>query len=178
MYKLSKKVLWSLICIAAVVCVSVSILKYLFPPSYRDTLDKYCTKYDVDIHLALALAKAESNFDKDAVSHADAKGVMQLTDDTFNFCIENAGIENGNIFDPDVNIHAGVWYLSYLLNKYDGNIKNSLAAYNAGTGNVDKWLKDSRYSSDGETLKDIPFAETKRYTIKITRYKKIYSILY
>ena len=178
MYKFFKKVLWSLICITIILSLSVSVLKYLFPPSYYATLDKYCSKYGVDTYLALALAKAESNFDKEAVSRAGAKGIMQLTDDTFDFCTKNAKLENDDIFDPDTNIHAGVWYLSYLLKKYDGNTQNSLAAYNAGTGTVDKWLKDDSYSENGETLSDIPYAETKRYTKKITQYRKIYNILY
>ncbi len=178
MHKLFKKILWALICIAVIVCVSFSMLRYLFPLSHYDTINKYCSKYGVDTQLVLALAKAESNFNEDAISHAGAKGIMQVTDETFLFCIENTDIESKNIFSPDANIHAGVWYLSHLIKKYDGNTQNALAAYNAGMGNVDKWLKDTRYSSDGKTLKEIPFSETVRYTEKINRYKIIYSILY
>lgn len=167
-----------IICIALIICISFSALRKLFPVPYQNTIDKYCKKYSVDKWLVPALIKAESNFNEDAVSHAGAKGIMQVTDETFAFCMENTDIKNPDIFSPDANIHAGVWYLAYLIKKYDGNTQNALAAYNAGMGNVDKWLKDIRYSSDGKTLKKIPFSETVRYTEKINRYKIIYSILY
>lgn len=168
----------AIICIALIICISFSVLRKLFPTPYWDTINTYCKKYSVDKWLVTALIKAESNFNEDAVSHAGAKGIMQVTDETFAFCMENTDIKNPDIFIPDANIHAGVWYLSHLIKKYDGNTQNALAAYNAGMGNVDKWLKDTRYSSDGKTLKKIPFSETVRYTEKINRYKIIYSILY
>ncbi len=168
----------AIICIALIICISFLALRKLFPAPYQDTINKYCKKYCVDKWIVTALIKAESNFNEDAVSHAGAKGIMQVTDETFSFCRENTKIESNDIFSPEANIHAGVWYLSYLTEKYDGNTRNALAAYNAGMGNVDKWLKDARYSSDGKTLQEIPFSETVRYTEKINRYKIIYRILY
>ncbi len=168
----------AIICIALIICISFSVLRKLFPIPHWNTINTYCDKYSVDKWLVTALIKAESNFNEDAVSHAGAKGIMQVTDETFSFCRENTDIKSPDIFSLDSNIHAGVWYLSYLIKKYDGNTQNALAAYNAGMGNVDKWLKDTRYSSDGKTLKEIPFSETVRYTEKINRYKIIYSILY
>lgn len=172
------KLFYAIICIVFIICISFSALRRLFPTSYQDTVDKYCEKYGVDKWLVTALIKAESNFNEGAISHAGAKGIMQVTDETFSFCRENTDIKSPDIFNLDANIHAGVWYLSYLIKKYDGNTQNALASYNAGMGNVDKWLKDIRYSSDGKTLKEIPFSETVRYTEKINRYKIIYSILY
>lgn len=172
------RLLSAIICIALIICISFSVLRKLFPTPYWDTINTYCKKYSVDKWLVTALIKAESNFNEDAVSHAGAKGIMQVTDETFLFCMENTDIESNNIFSPVANIHAGVWYLSHLIKKYDGNTQNALAAYNAGMGNVDKWLKDTRYSSDGNTLQNVPFEETKRYIEKIDRYETIYSILY
>ena len=168
----------SIICIALIICISFFALRKLFPAPYQNTVDKYCKKYSVDKWLVSALIKAESNFNENAVSQAGAKGIMQVTDETFLFCSENTDIKSADIFSPDANIHAGVWYLSYLIKKYDGNTRNALAAYNAGMGNVDKWLKDTRYSSDGNTLQNVPFEETKRYIEKIDRYETIYGILY
>lgn len=149
----------------------------LFPVKYPGAIQKYCDKYDVDMHLVLSLIKAESNFNEDAVSHANASGLMQLTKETFAFFEESTKVD-GDIKNPDDNIHAGIWYLSYLLGRYDGNIKNTLAAYNAGLSNVDSWLKDHRFSDDGKTLKEIPFGETARYNEKINRYNIIYRMLY
>lgn len=178
MYNKSRTILSAIIYILLVILVSVWILRFLFPRPYADIISKYCNQYGVNENLVSALVKAESNFKEDAVSHADAKGVMQITDETFIFCRENAKIGNSDIFDIDTNIHAGVWYLSFLAEKYKGNTVNILAAYNAGMGNVDKWLGDKKYSYDGESINDIPFEETKRYVDKINRYEKIYNILY
>ena len=178
MYNKPQKILSAIICIILVVLISVWTSRCLFPHPYADIIAKYCNQYDVDENLVFALIKAESNFKQDAVSHAEAKGIMQITDETFIFCMENTKLKNENIFDIDTNIHAGVWYLSFLSEKYKGNMANALAAYNAGMGNVDRWLCDERYSYDGENLKNIPFAETKQYIEKIKRYKTIYKILY
>ena len=134
--------------------------------------------FAVDTDLAMALIKAESNFDKNAVSSANAKGLMQLTDDTFNYCNKNLKVSDADIFSPEDNIRAGVWYISHLIRRYNGNIPNALAAYNAGASNVDKWLKNEEYSSDGKTLDKIPFNETKNHSTKINSYKRIYEILY
>lgn len=171
------KIISFVLTISVVLGLTVFVGRGLFPVKYEDTIQKYCGKYDADMHLVLALIKAESNFKEDALSHADASGLMQLTKETYAFFEEATGVK-GDIKNPDDNIHAGVWYLSYLLNRYDGNIKNTLAAYNAGLSNVDNWLKDRRFSADGETLKKIPFGETARYTEKINRYIIIYRMLY
>ena len=157
---------------------AIFISRLIFPDEYGITIDKYCDKYDVDTHLALALIKAESNFTPDAQSHANAKGLMQLTDETFNYCKNNIPSLEKDIFNPDINIHAGVWYLSYLTDKFDGNVENALAAYNAGASNVKKWLADKEFSSDGKILSTTPYKETSRYIKKIHYYEKIYSLLY
>lgn len=177
MYNKLQKTLSAFIYIILIVLISMWILRFLFPRPHMDVINKYCTQYGVDKNLVSAIIKAESNFREDAVSHAEAKGIMQITDGTFLFCKENIKLESENIFDIDANIHAGVWYLSFLSEKYDGNTENILAAYNAGMGNVDRWLGDLRYSSDKKTLKRIPFSETAHYVEKIKRYKIIYSIL-
>ncbi len=177
MYNKLQKTLSSLIYIILIVSITIWILRCLFPRPHMNIINKYCNQYGVDKNLVSAIIKAESNFKEDAVSHAEAKGIMQITDGTFLFCKENIKLESENIFDIDANIHAGVWYLSFLSEKYDGNTKNILSAYNAGMGNVDRWLEDPRYSSDKKTLKKIPFSETAHYVEKIKRYKIIYSIL-
>ena len=76
-----------------------------------------------------------------------------------------------------VNIKIGCWYLDKLIHQFDG-IQTALAAYNAGSGNVSKWLLDSKYSDDGKTLKEIPYGETKRYVKKVIITQKIYQWLY
>ncbi len=166
--------------IVAILSFSVLTCYGLFPVKYQDTIEKYCKEYGVDKNLVYALIKAESNFDEKVVSDADAKGLMQLTDKTFLYCIESAGISATpeDIFIPEINLQAGIWYLSFLLDKYDGNMKNAIAAYNAGSANVDEWLSEKEHSKDGKTLDSIPFGETERHVEKIEKYRKIYSLMY
>lgn len=170
----------ALLIILSIITLCAVIVYRLFPSRHGDIINKYCDEFDVSPHLVMALIKAESNFDEDAVSHAGAKGLMQLTDETFEHCMKVLGREPSaeDISNPDTNIYAGVWYLSYLLEKYDGDITKAVAAYNAGATNVDKWLQNPELSPDGKTLADIPFGETKRHCEKISRYYKIYEFLY
>ena len=183
MYRLIKILLRAaiaLLIILSIVTLCAAVIYRLFPLKHADTINKYCDKFDVSPYLVMALIKAESNFNEDAVSHAGAKGLMQLTDETFEHCTKvlAADFSPKEIFNPDANICAGVWYLSYLLEKYGGNITNAVAAYNAGASNVDKWLGDTALSPDGKTLLNIPYGETKRHCEKIKTYNKLYKFLY
>lgn len=174
------KILAAILTIALIIIIAATMLYGLFPSKHSDLIHRYCDKYDVDPYLVLSLIKAESNFKTDAVSSADAKGIMQLTEETFEYCMQSIGESflSEDILKPEANIRAGVWYLGVLLKKYEGNIQNAVAAYNAGATNVDKWLADSAYSRDGKTLDEIPFGETSRHVKKINRYYNIYKLLY
>ena len=178
MRKRLSRVVSALFIIFFIIIIAFGVMRALFPRAHIEYIKKYSHKFGVDSSLVLALIKAESNFNTDAVSHANAKGIMQLTEETFEFCNDTLKTDAGDILSPEENIRAGVWYLSYLIERYNGSCKNALAAYNAGATNVDKWLSDSRYSDDGKTLKEIPFGKTYRHTEKITRYKIIYDFLY
>ena len=86
-------------------------------------------------------------------------------------------VNDKNILEPDVNINLGTKYISILINKYQ-NINLALAAYNAGSGNVDSWIDKGTLKEDGSDIENIPFTETNNYVRKILRdyeiYKKIY----
>ena len=114
-----KSVLLSLFSLSMVLLFTFLLSRVIFPRRYTPLMEKYCIEYGTDISLVSALIKTESNFDSDAVSHADAKGIMQLTDDTFDFCNAWLKVGDADIFNPEDNIRAGVWYLSYLLKRYD-----------------------------------------------------------
>ena len=81
-----------------------------------------------------------------------------------------------NILNPDVNINIGTKYISTLLEKYK-NIEIALAAYNAGSGNVDRWIEKGTIEADGSNIENIPFKETNTYVRKIMRDYKIYKNL-
>lgn len=128
-----------------------------------------------------SVIKAESSFNSDARSHKNAKGLMQITEETAYDIATQMGIEGYDVsmlHEPEVNIAMGCWYLNDLSKEFNGNMDLVLAAYNAGRGNVQKWLKDNRYSSDGETLSYIPFAETDKYVKKVKVNFDVYRFLY
>ena len=128
-----------------------------------------------------AVIRTESGFDPQAVSSADARGLMQLTADTLDWAVSKSpGAEpvgGEDLFRPEVNIRYGVYVLK-LLGEQFKEPDTVLAAYNAGMGNVRRWLKDPAYSQDGETLTAIPFEETRNYVQRVRDAQAMYRELY
>ncbi len=147
----------------------------LYPFEYQDIIVKYAFENDLEESLVMAVIKTESNYIEDAHS-GKASGLMQLTDETAEWVAEKMDIntENIDLMKPKDNIMLGCYYLRYLIDYYGGNLDVALAAYNGGMGNVNEWLKDERYSSDGENLTYIPFEETRNYVKKVNSEMKIY----
>ena len=158
---------------------SVSTLKTLYPLKYTEFVEVYAEENNLSEYFVYAVIKCESGFENDAVSSVGAKGLMQIMPDTFDWIKMKLKDDTSyeDIFDPELNIEYGCYLYGYLMEKYESE-EVSLAAYHAGMGNVDKWLKDSEYSDDGKTLKDIPFPSTKKYVTKVIETKKIYEKLY
>lgn len=162
--------------IIAVICINKLMIKIMYKKEYSEYVNKYAQKYNVDENLIYALIKAESNYKVDAVSSQNAKGLMQLMYSTAEEVAKKVLIEltEENIFEPDININIGTKYISTLLEKYQ-NLEVALAAYNAGSGNVDKWISNGTIKADGSDIENIPFKETNNYVRKILRDYKIYS---
>lgn len=179
-----KRFLGLVLAIAILLLFSDKILlnlgKALYPIKYSDYVSKYCAEYNIEESFCYALINCESKFKEDAVSSADAKGLMQLTDDTFLWITEKIYGEEKDIediFDPEINIRCGVWYLSYLRDMFE-NDSLVIAAYNAGPGKVGEWLNNPDYSADGENLLAYPFKETGKHVEKVLNAQKIYLKLY
>lgn len=157
------------------------IMRIIYPVDCADTVGTYAAKNELDPYLVLGLIKAESNFVSDACSHRGARGLMQLTESTAEWAAGKMQLENFDVSvlnEPETNIKIGCWYLKYLLDEYNGDIELALCAYNAGIGNVGKWLANDKYSSDGKTLDVIPFPETENYVMNTRKYMKKYIKLY
>lgn len=151
-----------------------------YPIRYNHLVLKYSSLYDLDPYLILSMIKNESKFHPKAQSYKGAKGLMQITDMTGEWAAKEIGIEgysSEKLYEPEINIHIGCWYIKKLLFQF-GDVETSLAAYNAGSGNVSKWLANKEYCKDGKTLDDIPFTETKEYVKKVLQSKEIYMRLY
>ena len=158
-----------------------SIMMFIFPQKYSEYVEKYSYIYGVEETLIYSVIKTESGFDEEAVSPVDAQGLMQIMPSTGEWLAEQLNIEGYTddlLKDPQINIMLGTWYLDKLIEQYDGKIELALAAYNAGSGNVDQWLVDEEYSSDGERLDIIPFGETDRYVDKVLFIERVYEWLY
>lgn len=156
------------------------VLPRVLPLEYQDIVEKYASVYGLDKNLVNGVIFSESHFEPNAVSSAGAKGLMQVTDETGWWAAEQIGLRTDTVdlTDPDTNIRIGCWYLSWLLDKFDGVTETALAGYNAGHGNVTKWLADEEMSADGITLEEIPYEETKSYVKKVQLAQLVYSYVY
>jgi soluble lytic murein transglycosylase-like protein len=119
---------------------------------FGDVIEEAAELTSLDSSLIYAVIRAESNGDPHAVSPKGARGLMQLADSTS----KDYGVQR--VFDPRQNVIGGSRYLKDLLDRYEGDLKLALAAYNAGPGNV------ARYEGVP------PFDETQSYVERVTRY--------
>lgn len=155
--------------------------KIVFPIKYKKQVFESAKNHDVDPLLVLAIMKAESKFNPNALSRRGAKGLMQIMDTTGEWAASELGMSEftaDQLFDPKVNIDIGCWYIARLINQYEGDVPTLLAAYNAGTGNVYKWRNNKEYSLDGIVIDYIPFGETRRYIKKVMMNLNFYTYLY
>jgi len=183
--KRKNRSIFSLIIISAVISAVLTIsltpvLKLIYPLRYEDKIKESSERFDLDKYLIMGIISSESNFTVDAKSPKSAYGLMQIKDETALWCIHNLklNISEESIRSPEANIFIGCAYMRYLIDLYDGNVLTAVAAYNAGLGNVNKWLSDKRYSKEGISLVSIPFAETRAYVEKVQKRAKIYEKLY
>ena len=178
------------IAIAAGFCIDAvwSMLeRKTHPKDYSDIVKRYAAEYDIPPEVIFAIIKTESDFDPKARSNAGAMGLMQMMPSTFEWLTGedhlNEKLLTLKLFDPEVSIRYGTYYLSYLRNRFfpSGEVDWSVifAAYNGGEGNVAKWLSDPECVDENGRLVNIPFPETRSYVSKVNKaidtYKELYS---
>ncbi len=170
--------IWTVVCIVLVCSVAFllrGIVVYqIYPLDFKDEIKMYSEEYALDPYFVSSVIRAESSFDETAVSYRGAVGLMQIMPDTGAWAAEKIGIAEFSqdmLFQPDVNIRIGCWYLRHLSDMFKGDQNKVMAAYNAGPSNVKEWAGD-------DELGDIPFAETENYLIRVTRNYQIYKGLY
>lgn len=146
---------------------------------YTDEIQKYCEEYGVPESLMYAVIHTESGYDKDAKSSAGALGLTQITPETFSWLQTKTGekYSDNDLYTPEISIKYGTLFYSMLLDEF-GDTKTAVAAYHAGRGRVNSWLKDSEISLDGKTVQSIPKGETHNYAEKVLKTISIYENLY
>jgi len=155
--------------LAAVLCALALLHNYNYPLKYTNEIESYSKLYQLDAALVASMISAESRFKAKAVSHRGAVGLMQIMPGTAKYMAEYWGEPRPDaeqLFIPEVNIKFGCLYLRYLFDRFD-DVWVVVAAYNAGPTNAAVWLKDARFSSDGNVLRTTPFTETNAYVEKV-----------
>jgi soluble lytic murein transglycosylase len=143
-----------------------------YPLRYSTNVRVYASQDHLDPALLAAVIETESKFNPEARSTAGAVGLMQLTPATAKGIAQYTGGSRFRLSDltnPDINIRYGAWYLGHLLDRYHGDERLALAAYNAGEERVDRWQSEHV---------GIQFSETRDYVGKVERLKKIYRRAY
>jgi soluble lytic murein transglycosylase len=142
-----------------------------YPLKYTEIVRGHARNYDLDPAFLAAVIYAESKFDPDARSSSGAVGLMQLTPETAKgIAIRTGGhaFRVGDLTNAEINVRYGCWYLRHLFGKY-GDERIVLAAYNAGQGNVDQWLRNGQ---------SIQFPETSAYVDRVEALKDVYRRAY
>ena len=138
-----------------------------YPLRYEAIVKGHARNYRLDPALLAAVIYAESKFHANAKSSSGAIGLMQLLPSTADGIALHTGGTNfhrSDLYNPEINVRYGAWYLRHLLDKYDDE-RAALAAYNAGQNNIDRWL------ADGEGIR---FSETRAYVDRVEDLKGIY----
>ncbi len=142
-----------------------------YPLRYEQIVHGHARNYSLDPALLAAVIYQESKFKVDARSRSGAIGLMQLLPDTAKGIALHTGgtrFRVEDLYDPEINVRYGAWYLHHLIQKY-GDEETALAAYNAGQDNVDRWRR-ARHG--------IQFSETRAYVSRVEELKKIYRRAY
>jgi len=152
----------------------------LFPRAYWPDLKKYASANALDPYLVASLIRQESEFNPNAVSHANAVGLMQLLPKVGRGVAKQEKIRHFNpqqLFTPTTNLRLGTHYFRSMVDQF-GSFEYALAAYNAGTDRVQDWMGQGKYRDPQEFVESIPFTETREYVQNILRNANVYRQLY
>ena len=157
--------------------------RLLYPRKYEALVDQWAETYSLDPLLVDAFIRTESGFDPQATSTVNARGLMQMTEETFIWLRSKIAPDEeltfADLYKPEVSIRFGCYYLHLCMERYKGDVATAAAAYHSGWGTVDALLQMEEHSADGETLQGFPYNQMNHYVKKITScyaaYKRIYA---
>jgi soluble lytic murein transglycosylase len=146
-----------------------AVKEVTLPLQHEDIIRQQARAKHLDPALVAGVIYAETKF-RPRTSSAGAQGLMQITPATARFIAHRSGgtgFQTSDLSDSQINIQYGTYYLRYLLDRYGGNTTLALAAYNAGEGNVDRWLARASKQARQFRVDDIPFPETRAYVDRV-----------
>lgn len=152
------------------------------PYPFYLTIEREATRWNVDEYLVAAVINNESKFRQGVSSHRGAVGLMQLMPETAEWIahkLEDKSYREERLWEPELNISYGTWYIAYLLELFEGNEALALAAYNAGAAVVHEWMENDGWSDCFAEVEKIPYGETRHYVKSVLsdreRYKRLYA---
>jgi soluble lytic murein transglycosylase len=162
--------------------VSSELWLLAYPQGYWESIVTYAGKYHQDPYFIAAIIKEESQFRTEALSPAGARGLMQVMPATGEWVARVnsiAGFDREKLFESDMAINIGTWYVSQLMKRFKNDPLLVAAAYNAGPEAVQGWIAKNGYQGARDQFVElIPYAETRGYVKKVLRnyaeYKRIY----
>lgn len=186
----TKKWLIRLLVLAALAAAGIFLLRIglhrldlaRYPLKYTQAVEQYAAENGLDPLLLYTVIRTESGFDPTATSGVGARGLMQITEETFNWIkskiARDEAVAFDDLFDPAVNIRFGSYYFATCLARYEGDVATAAAAYHSGWGTVDKLLAKADYSENGQVLHTFPYEQMGLYVRKINRSYAKYQALY
>jgi len=148
-----------------------------YPVKYSEYVEKYAAMHGLDTEFVYAVIHSESGFDPNAVSSADAKGLMQIMDDTFEWLQTKDDTDEvfsaDRLFDPEINIKYGTLLLQLNMESYYYK-QEVLVAYHQGRRQLQNWLDNPDISADGAKLDHIPSSVTKAYVDNVFKAEQKY----
>ena len=162
------KPLFHTVILFSVVAIAFSAFTFvLYPVKHAALIREYAHATDMDPAVVAAVIQTESHFRANAISPRGAVGLMQIMPSTADFVAEMSDINEFSLTNPRDNIRLGTAYLQYLFRQF-GDLRTVLMAYNAGEGNVRRWLLADPH------IAKIPFPETRTYVERVLNAKNFY----
>jgi soluble lytic murein transglycosylase len=157
----------------------LAVWRLAYPKPYANVVMASAKQSNIDPLLVWAVMRQESAFDPEALSIANAQGLMQIVPATRDSIAGQLGeqVSPDAMFDPETNIRFGVAYLGSLSPLFGGDLEQAVMAYNAGPGNVQAWLKDPRVQSDDDLYRWVGFGETREYLMRVMLDYRMYQAL-
>jgi soluble lytic murein transglycosylase len=161
--------------------VPMAYWQLIFPRPYWSQIEGDSKAQGLDPYLVASLIRQESEFDPQAVSRANAYGLMQLLPSTGKSMAKKEGEKHfatGELLDPAENLRLGTMDLKRSIDHYGGQIEYALASYNAGDSPVHAWIAKDDYKDVPEWVESIPYSETREYVQGIIRNRELYRAVY